>query len=142
MPPSEGPPGQGVGGYGWGSPLPSPSQEWLPIPCLASLVRPVTAFAAHFSRLYSYVGAIAHRVYKASSTDLDTLSFDEALKDSGNLSDWIAAANKEIQDLAKRGTWIEVDTSEAKTKILPGTWVFRRKRRPDGSIKKYKARYS
>ena len=31
--------------------------------------------------------------------------------------------------------------SEAKTRILPGTWVFRRKRTPDGTISKYKARY-
>ena len=93
--------------------------------CLTALARPVTALAAHFCRLYSYVGAVAHRVYKASSTDPDTLTFDEALKDTASLSDWIEAANKEIQDLAKRGTWVEVDVSEAKTKILPGTWVFR-----------------
>ena len=31
--------------------------------------------------------------------------------------------------------------SSATTKILPGTWVFRRKRTPDGEIKTYKARY-
>ena len=30
---------------------------------------------------------------------------------------------------------------EATTKILPGTWVFRRKRTPSGKIKKYKGRY-
>ena len=92
-------------------------------------------------RLYSYVGAVATRVYKAASTDPDTLSFDQALQDKSNLGEWIKAANKEIQDLAKRGIWIEVDQSDAKTRILPGTWVFRRKRRPDGTIKKYKARY-
>ena len=31
--------------------------------------------------------------------------------------------------------------SNAKTKILPGTWVFRLKRNPSGEIKKYKGRY-
>ena len=34
-----------------------------------------------------------------------------------------------------------MDINEAKTCILPGTWVFRQKRCPDGTIKKYKARY-
>jgi len=31
--------------------------------------------------------------------------------------------------------------SEATSKILPGTWAFRRKRTPDGEIKKWKGRY-
>ena len=31
--------------------------------------------------------------------------------------------------------------SEATTRILPGTWVFKRKRTPDGVVFKYKARY-
>ncbi|KAI2499655.1 hypothetical protein MHU86_14836 [Fragilaria crotonensis] len=35
---------------------------------------------------------------------------------------------------AENGTWIEVPITEAKTRILPGTWVFRRKRTPDGTI--------
>ena len=71
------------------------------------------SLAANFAQLYSYVGAIAHRVYKAAATDPDTLSFDQALQDKANLTDWIAAANKEIQDLANRGTWIKVDINEA-----------------------------
>ncbi len=44
--------------------------------------------------------------------------------------------------LEKKGTWKEVSMLEAKTKIFPGTWVFRRKRSPDGEITKNKARYS
>ena len=51
------------------------------------------------------------------------------------------AARKEIASLEKNGTWIEVNASIAKSRILPGTWVFRRKRTPDGEISKYKARY-
>jgi len=57
------------------------------------------------------------------------------------MSRWMEAAQKEIASLEEKGTWDEVDQSEAKTKILPGTWVFRRKRTPDGEISKYKARY-
>ena len=56
--------------------------------------------------------------------------------------EWIAAALKEIRALEEKGTWKEVDISEAQTKILPGTWVGRVKRRPDGSILKRKMRYA
>jgi hypothetical protein len=48
---------------------------------------------------------------------------------------------EEISALEMHGTWDEVDISDAQTKILPGTWVLRRKRTPDGEVRKYKARY-
>ena len=79
--------------------------------------------------------------YKASSTDPDTLSFDQAMADVENIYEWMKAANDEIKSLVKNGTWKEVSTDVANTRILPGTWVFRRKRTPDGAISKYKARY-
>ena len=79
--------------------------------------------------------------YKASSSDPDTLSFEEAMSDTDNIKEWMKAANAEIESLVKNGTWKEVSVAEAKTRILPGTWVFRRKRTPDGAISKYKARY-
>ncbi|KAL7564557.1 hypothetical protein ACA910_013958 [Epithemia clementina (nom. ined.)] len=77
--------------------------------------------------------------YKASASDPDTLTFDQAMS-SPDKHEWIKAANLEIAELVAKGTWTEVFQSEAHSKILPGTWVFRRKRRPDGTIKKYKAR--
>jgi hypothetical protein len=46
----------------------------------------------------------------------------------------------EIKSLEEHGTWVEVPISDAKAKILPLTWVLRRKRTPDGEIKKLKAR--
>ena len=80
--------------------------------------------------------------FKATPSDPDTLTYDEAMSDkASNVTKWMEAARKEIESLEKNGTWIEVDASNAKTKILPGTWVFRRKRTPDGEISKYKARY-
>jgi hypothetical protein len=79
--------------------------------------------------------------YKASSSDPDTLSFEEAMNDKDNLVEWQKASNAEIASLEKNGTWKEVPISQAVTRILPGTWVFRRKRTPDGAISKYKARY-
>ena len=51
------------------------------------------------------------------------------------------AACKEIRSLEALGCWEEVDKSEATSKILPGTWVFRVKKAPDSSFKKFKARY-
>ena len=77
---------------------------------------------------------------KASVSDPDTLSYEQAVKDKDK-SKWIEAAQAEIDGLTSNGTWVEVPTSEAKTRIVPGTWVFKRKRSPDGTIKKYKARY-
>ena len=47
----------------------------------------------------------------------------------------------EITELEEKGTWEEVDQSDASSQILPGTWVFKRKRSPDGEIVKFKARY-
>ena len=79
--------------------------------------------------------------YKATTNDPDTLSFDEVLRDGEFVDRWLKSAQVEISALEKNGTWIEVDISVAKTRILPGTWVFRRKRTPDGEISKYKARY-
>jgi hypothetical protein len=79
--------------------------------------------------------------YKASSSDPDTLTFDEAMNDKDNIVNWQKASNAEIVSLEKNGTWQEVPMSQAETRILPGTWVFRRKRTPDGAISKYKARY-
>jgi len=79
---------------------------------------------------------------KVTPSDPDTLSFDAAMSDTPqNVSKWMEAAAKEIASLEKNGTWFEVDMSVAKTRILPGTWVFRRKRTPDGEISKFKARY-
>ena len=54
---------------------------------------------------------------------------------------WISAASEEIKSLEEHSTWIEVPLSSATKRVVPGTWVFRRKRNPDGTFKKYKARY-
>ena len=78
--------------------------------------------------------------FKAASSDPDTLSYDEAMRDV-DADKWLDAAESEIHSLERQGTWVEVPINEAQSKILPVTWVFRRKRTPDGQIKKYKARY-
>jgi hypothetical protein len=62
--------------------------------------------------------------------DPDTLSFQEAMA-SENKDKWMAAAQAEITALESRLTWEEVPMSDAKSKIIPGTWVFRAKREDD-----------
>jgi regulator of replication initiation timing len=84
---------------------------------------------------------ISSDAFKASIGDPDTLSWDQAMKDIPNLDQWMQAAIKEIAALEAHGTWVIDDQSNATSKILPGTWVFRVKRAPDGTIIKFKARY-
>lgn len=55
---------------------------------------------------------------------------------------WLQAARDEIKLLEEHGTWVEVPIEEATSRVIPGLWIFRIKRAPDGSIKKYKARYT
>jgi Reverse transcriptase (RNA-dependent DNA polymerase) len=79
--------------------------------------------------------------YVAAVTDPDTLRYDQAVLDS----DWPGfrdAMGLEISALEAEHTWDVVSKSEALShKILPGTWTFRRKRHPDGRVKKLKARF-
>ena len=70
----------------------------------------------------------------------DLFSYDQAMS-SEHRSEWIKAAIKEIMALEKLNCWVEVPIESATTKVLPGTWVFKVKRAPDGTFKKFKARY-
>ena len=94
--------------------------------------------ASHNFDLPSMLEYFAYQA-NARSSDPDTLTYDQAMLDNPII--WMEAAAEEICSLEERETWDEVDRSEAKSKILPGTWVFRRKRTPDGVIKKNKGRY-
>jgi len=81
--------------------------------------------------------------FVASKSDPDTLRWHEAQK-SPDWDKFYKAADDEIQGLIKNGTWVYANKSEAKAagkQILPGTWTFKRKRRPNGDVKKYKSRW-
>ena len=82
-------------------------------------------------------------IFKAkTNADPDLLNFDQAMSETDQSEKWREAARIEIQSLEKMNTWTEVPMHLAKSHtILPGTWVFKRKRTPDGTIKKHKARY-
>jgi hypothetical protein len=79
-------------------------------------------------------GMVTHR-------DPDNLSWTEAMADTEHLNKWIAAARAEITVLEANETWDEVSQSSTTAKIIHGTWVFHRKRTPNGEITKYKARF-
>ncbi len=79
-------------------------------------------------------------VYKASKSDPDTMTLEQAMKDTEYVDEWKAAVIKEIRQLEDMGTWDEVPISEATGPIIPVHIVMKRKRRPDGTIDKHKGR--
>ena len=65
----------------------------------------------------------------------------EALS-SENSEEYYKAIDDEIQNLMRRYTWeIVLRKSIADHNVLPGTWSFKCKRKPDCTIRKFKARY-
>ena len=111
------------------------------VDCCVSPMPPLPP-ASFYADLFLSFGHHPPSVLSArASKDPDTLSWDEAMNDGQYKPEWLKAAQIEIDALVKKETWEEVKTSDATTKILPGTWVFRRKRTPDGRIKKFKARF-
>ena len=83
-----------------------------------------------------------HYVLLASKkeSDPDLFSFEQAMSGE-HREEWIKAAIEEIKMLEKLNCWVEISIEEATEKVLPGTWVFKIKRAPDGSFKRFKARY-
>ena len=75
-------------------------------------------------------------IYKAGLSDPDTLTYEQAMSDTGHVEEWLEQMQIEISALEALGSWDEVDISDAKSKIIPGTWVYRVKRTPDGQVKK------
>src|SRR5205823_4523038 len=70
--------------------------------------------------------------------DSEPLSYREALE-SPDVNLWITAMEEEIAALHRNNTFTEVERP-ANRKIVDCKWVFKIKRRSDGSIERYKAR--
>ena len=79
-------------------------------------------------------------IASSKESNPDLFGYDEAMN-SEHRSNWIQAAIKEITQLERLDCWEEIPIDKAITKVLPGTWVFKVKRAPDGTFKKFKARY-
>ena len=73
-------------------------------------------------------------------TNPDIFDFDQAMM-SEYKDSFIKAAEVEVKALEDFNCWEEIPLEMATTKVLPGTWVFRIKRAPDGTLKKFKGRY-
>ncbi len=54
---------------------------------------------------------------------------------------WDHAMDTELYDLQEKGTFEFCDRSQAIGQVVPSTWVFRRKFKPDGTFSKLKARF-
>ena len=65
-----------------------------------------------------------------SKNDPDTLTWDQAMRHPWR-QQFLESAQTEIQELEKHGTWIEIPRSKATDQIIPTTWVFRIKRKPE-----------
>ena len=94
--------------------------------------------AASFLSLFAAFGISPLFILKVS-TNPDIFTYEEAMN-SEFRDEFIEAAQLEISALEQHGTWEEVSKTSATGKIIPNTWVFTIKRKPDGSIKKFKAR--
>jgi histone deacetylase 1/2 len=71
----------------------------------------------------------------ASSSQEEPINVHEALKDQR----WVAAMDTEHQALIKNKTWHLVPPPRRKN-IIDCKWVYKVKRKADGSIDRYKAR--
>ena len=94
----------------------------------------------------SECGTIPHRHFEikgesfiCDSLDLDEpTSYEEALA-SPTSHEWIVAMKDEMDSMAKNQVWELVDLPPGR-KTIGNKWVFKIKRKADGSIDKYKAR--
>ena len=76
---------------------------------------------------------------KTSASSADNPTWEQAMK-RPFAEDYWKAAEAEVKILEKIRAWTVVEQDEAQN-ILPGTWAFKCKQYPDGSIKKFKARF-
>ena len=77
-----------------------------------------------------------------SAIDNDTFIYHQAMQQP-DWEEFLKAGTLEVKTLEQMVAWREVKRSTVprNMKVLGGTWVFRRKRNPEGKIIKYKARY-
>jgi hypothetical protein len=85
---------------------------------------------------YNYL----HPLSFAATTDNDTYMFHEMLRQPDK-DEFVKAMVKELSDHTSRRHWIAVKRSTiGSAKTIKAIWSFKRKRRPDGTVSKHKAR--
>ena len=83
------------------------------------------------------------RKFQKKGQDPDLPTFEQAMQ-SDEVPQWLAAMKKEIDTLTRIGTWEVVrraDVIQRQRRVLKSMWAFRKKRLPDGSLSKFKARF-
>lgn len=78
-------------------------------------------------------------MFAAKANADDTPSYRDAMN-GAERDGFIEAMKSEIHQLEQMKAWVIVNRPKGK-KVLPSTWAFKRKRYPDGSVRKLKARF-
>ena len=109
---------------------------------LASQSEPLVPHAHSYycDKLLEGTDSSLHAYVVRPQVNPDIFDFDQAMA-SEHKQKFIEAAEEEIRALEEFGCWDEIPLHKATTKVLPGTWAFRIKRAPDGTLKKFKGRY-
>ena len=108
---------------------------------LASLV-PSDAVDDSSPHKCEYLGLELNAAFLASKkkSDPDSLMFHEAMADVDKKL-WLEGMNSEIQQLESMDCWDVIPRSQATKRVVPSTWACRRKRYPDGRVKKCRSRF-
>ena len=88
---------------------------------------------------YAYLAADEELFVASTSESQDDPKTLKEAQSHADWSEWQQAMDREINTLKSAGTWIDVPRPTNKN-IVGSKWVFRIKRKADGSIEKYKAR--
>jgi hypothetical protein len=92
-----------------------------------------------------YTGEIGyqHPFALQARTNADEPSIREVLQlpAGPEKAGWDYAMDLELHELQQKGTFEFCNREEAQGQVIPSTWVFRRKFKPDGSFSKLKARF-
>jgi hypothetical protein len=87
----------------------------------------------------NYLDDLHPAAFTAKANSQDSPTYNEAMTGPHRLS-FIQAMKEEITQLIGMDCWDEILRPEGKN-VLKGTWVFKCKRFPDGSFRKFKARF-
>ena len=86
---------------------------------------------------------VAYKAVSKKASNPDIFTYEQSLSDV-NVNKWKEAMLQEIQELENKEVWSVIPIQEPidlGKQVIPGTWTNRVKRCPDGTIKKYKARF-
>jgi len=82
--------------------------------------------------------SIENEITYVYSIDLDPISFKEAM-DSQDAPFWKEAVQDEMDSIMENNTWVLVDLPPG-CEPITSKWIFKRKKRVDGTIERFKAR--